>query len=293
MGILDNSGDIILDAVLTDTGRERLAKGDGSFRVVKFALGDDEIDYGLYNSSHVSGSSYYDQDIMQTLVFEAFTNNASVMNSKLITNPRANLLYLPVLKINENLTPRNSGDNLWIVASNADTFTDEFSTPGNTVGVLSPDSVGNHIRVDQGLDTTEIPPAFGIGDLIETQYVIRIDNRFGKIVSRFGKMANVSFIDDDNIATYFLNLGSDTLFVQSNGVTSVDSNQTISGPRGTILSFAIQPTLDLRQSNFLFTQLGSTKTYVNASYIIDTVVRVEGLTTGSRVDIPIRFVKQQ
>ena len=43
MGFLDNSGDIILDAVLTDTGRMRLAKGDGSFKIVKFALGDDEI----------------------------------------------------------------------------------------------------------------------------------------------------------------------------------------------------------------------------------------------------------
>ncbi len=38
MGFLDNSGDIILDAVLTDTGRMRLAKGDGSFKIVKFAL---------------------------------------------------------------------------------------------------------------------------------------------------------------------------------------------------------------------------------------------------------------
>ena len=42
MAFLDNSGDIILDAVLTDTGRFRLAKGDGSFKIVKFALGDDE-----------------------------------------------------------------------------------------------------------------------------------------------------------------------------------------------------------------------------------------------------------
>ena len=45
MAFLDNSGDIILDAVLTDTGRLRLAKGDGSFNITKFALGDDEINY--------------------------------------------------------------------------------------------------------------------------------------------------------------------------------------------------------------------------------------------------------
>ena len=35
---VDASGDIILDAVLTDTGRKRLAKGDGSFRIVKLSL---------------------------------------------------------------------------------------------------------------------------------------------------------------------------------------------------------------------------------------------------------------
>ena len=40
MAFLDNSGDIILDAVLTDEGRRRLAMGDGSFRITKFALGD-------------------------------------------------------------------------------------------------------------------------------------------------------------------------------------------------------------------------------------------------------------
>ena len=48
MAFLDNSGDIILDAVLTDTGRFRLAKGDGSFKIAKFAFGDDEINYKLY-----------------------------------------------------------------------------------------------------------------------------------------------------------------------------------------------------------------------------------------------------
>jgi len=75
MGFLDNSGDIILDAVLTDAGRQRLAKADGTFKIVQFALGDDEINYGLYDKTNASGSAYYDLSIMQTPVFEAFTNN--------------------------------------------------------------------------------------------------------------------------------------------------------------------------------------------------------------------------
>ena len=61
MGFLDNSGDIILDAVLTDTGRKRLARGDGSFNIAKFALADDEINYGLYNKNNASGSAYYEK----------------------------------------------------------------------------------------------------------------------------------------------------------------------------------------------------------------------------------------
>ena len=99
MGFLDNSGDIILDAVLTDTGRMRLAKGDGSFRIAKFALGDDEIDYGLYDKNNTSGSAYYDVSILQTPVLEAFTNNTSLLKSKLMSVNRNDILYLPVVQL--------------------------------------------------------------------------------------------------------------------------------------------------------------------------------------------------
>ena len=49
MGFQDNSGDIIFDVVLTDEGRRRLALGN--FSIVQFALGDDEINYGLYDTN--------------------------------------------------------------------------------------------------------------------------------------------------------------------------------------------------------------------------------------------------
>ena len=91
MAFLDNSGDIILDAVLTDTGRMRLARGDGSFRIAKFALGDDEVDYTLYNKEDARGSAFYDLEIMQAPILEAFTNNTSLMKSKLLTIARNNL----------------------------------------------------------------------------------------------------------------------------------------------------------------------------------------------------------
>ncbi|OUW10965.1 MAG: hypothetical protein CBD26_03495 [Candidatus Pelagibacter sp. TMED166] len=103
MAFLDNSGDIILDAVLTDTGRHRMARGD--FRITKFALGDDEIDYSLYNKSHPSGSAYYDLEILKTPVLESFTNNTSLMKSKLVTIGRTDFLYMPIVKLHDGGNP--------------------------------------------------------------------------------------------------------------------------------------------------------------------------------------------
>ena len=52
MGYLDNSS-ITVDAILTKRGRELLSRNDGSFRITQFALGDDEIDYTLFNENHL------------------------------------------------------------------------------------------------------------------------------------------------------------------------------------------------------------------------------------------------
>ena len=100
MAFLDNSGDIILDAVLTDLGRKRLS--EGNFRITQFALGDDEIDYSLYNKDHPSGSAYYDLEILQTPVFEAFTRtNANINYGLMSYNGNTKLLYLPIMLLNE------------------------------------------------------------------------------------------------------------------------------------------------------------------------------------------------
>ena len=105
MAFLDNSGDIILDAVLTDLGRKRMA--EGTFTITQFSLGDDEIDYSLYNKSHPSGSAYFDLEILQTPIFEAFTRENSNINYGLLTLDGAqDVFYLPRLVLNQN---RNTG----------------------------------------------------------------------------------------------------------------------------------------------------------------------------------------
>lgn len=95
MGFIPRDGDIIVDAVLTDIGRQKLARNDGSFRVVSYVFCDDEIDYGLFNPS--TGSSYVDEQILNMPVFEANVNERLSGNYPLITITNPNLKYLPTL----------------------------------------------------------------------------------------------------------------------------------------------------------------------------------------------------
>ena len=62
MGYLDNSS-ITVDAILTKKGHELLSRNDGSFNITSFALGDDEIDYSLFNENHPDGSQFAGQAI--------------------------------------------------------------------------------------------------------------------------------------------------------------------------------------------------------------------------------------
>ena len=312
MGFLDNSGDIILDAVLTDHGRKQLAKGDGSsFQIEKFALGDEEIDYSLYDVTNTNGSAYYDLEILQTPVLEAFTDNAVSMKSKLMTIENLELLYLPIIRLN-TLQPdtklHSSGS--FIVAVNEQT---EGSSDNNEKSGIARDAQGavpgvltgftptggGHIRLDQGLHTTAIPPGTTLdSDLNEPGYIIQLDRRFGEIASATGTAIDEDYVDDDNIAYYTATTTGVNAIVENNSDnSSPGTNQVIDGPRGTILKFKIKASNNLAQSNYLFDQLGSTSGLTNEGggvtevRHIDSLVRVTGINTGYTVDIPVRFVR--
>ena len=97
MGYLNNAV-ITVDAILTTKGRELLARNDGSFQITQFALGDDEIDYTLYNPNHPSGSAYYGEAIDNMPLLEAFPSEQQIMKYKLTTLPRGTA-KLPVLDL--------------------------------------------------------------------------------------------------------------------------------------------------------------------------------------------------
>jgi hypothetical protein len=246
MAFIDNSGDIILDAVLTDEGRKRLAAGDGSFRIEKFALADDEIDYGLYRNSnsangrHPSGSAYYDLSILQSPVLEAFTNNTSCLKSKLINYTQNDFLYLPVVKLNTQMIPSTTLDGTAAVAEwpvmtavptngyvlTADSTTSQlFSNVENRAGLRLGDteSIKNLVVFDQGLDTVDLNAmVMTTGDpRRETQFMVEVDNRLLQILPAKSAidtpLATPSFIDDDQIATYLFMLNVNANYFGSTG----------------------------------------------------------------------------
>lgn len=98
MGYLDNSS-ITVDAILTKRGRELLARNDGSFRITQFALGDDEIDYTLFNENHPNGSQFSGEAIENMPLIEAIPDESNIMRHKLITLPRGTS-KLPIVTAN-------------------------------------------------------------------------------------------------------------------------------------------------------------------------------------------------
>jgi hypothetical protein len=97
MGFLDNTS-ITVDAILTKKGRELLARGQDEFRITKFALADDEIDYNLWDTSHPNGSNYYGAVIENMPLLEAFVDENQLMRYKLTTLPKETA-KLPILEL--------------------------------------------------------------------------------------------------------------------------------------------------------------------------------------------------
>jgi hypothetical protein len=244
MAFIDNSGDIILDAVLTDEGRRRLAAGDGSFRIAKFALGDDEIDYSLYENSnhpdgrHASGSAYYDLSILQSPVLEAFTNNVGSVRSKLINYTRNDFLYLPVIELNNLKLPTTPGSRFStftsVVPSNGYLITADITTSqafndlDKASGVLMGDTnsvqAQSPIVFDQGLDSVDLSAAMmDIGDpRRETQYMLELDNRLFEVMPSTNEntVATPSYIDDDQVATYLFMMNTNPHYFAPNATVN-------------------------------------------------------------------------
>jgi hypothetical protein len=144
MAFLDHTtNNIILDAVLTDAGREALSKNDGSFSFVKFSFGDDEVDYSIIQKfGRVVGKEKIEKN---TPVFEALTNQNFGQKFRMISVSDPNLVRLPTLSL--------SGENLTDDIVSLGATTTKTSTLTISQYIQNEDSVDVELR-DQGFEIT-------------------------------------------------------------------------------------------------------------------------------------------
>lgn len=104
MGFLDHStNNIIVDAVLTDIGRQALARNDGSFSIYQFALADDEVDYDIISQfGRTVGKEKIEKN---TPVLEALTQGSLALKYPLISISNEYMTHMPNMTITSTETP--------------------------------------------------------------------------------------------------------------------------------------------------------------------------------------------
>ncbi len=96
MGFLDHStNNIIVDAVLTDLGRQALA--NGTFEITQFSLADDEVDYTIIEKFGRTVGK--EKIIKNTPIFEAQTIASLAMKHRLLTLADPTVIYLPTVTV--------------------------------------------------------------------------------------------------------------------------------------------------------------------------------------------------
>lgn len=153
MGYLDNT-QIVIDAILTDKGRELLSRGSSHFKITQFALGDDEVDYNLWNANHTLGADYYGEAIENMPVLEANPNSLMSIKSKLISLPRSTA-RIPVLDIGQT-SIELTGAQHYTVSPSVINYSNANSVYGYTA-VISDTSVAT-LRVSPGYEISTASP---------------------------------------------------------------------------------------------------------------------------------------
>jgi len=140
MGFKDDIGcTIVLDAIMTDLGRQRMAAGN--LVISKYAFGDDEIDYALGYEDLSAG--YVVLSASTTPLLEAFNHVNGDINYGLLSYNRNDLRYLPIIKPNEKLD-----QSVWMFRSGSNAGT--YSPIGNTYYLSVNDETTNKLKEDLG-----------------------------------------------------------------------------------------------------------------------------------------------
>lgn len=191
MGYLDHStNNIILDAVLTDYGRQRLATANSAFNITHYSLADDEVDYRLVKKyGRTVGKEKIEKN---TPIFEAMTNSSIALKYRLIgkenNGTALSTVFLPVLKTS------------------------------STVALEKTQNSSVTVKID--LYYNNVTGAAVPAELIQTIYKIKVSDRFFVIDTPVGGK-----LTQPDVARNFVNAG-DPNRIATYTFTAGDSQQT-------------------------------------------------------------------
>lgn len=161
MAFQDTAGGIVLDATLTDLGRKYMAQG--RFKVTKFALGDDEVDYTLGGKS--TGEWKLNKDPSAYPTLEASYVGSSVIASGLVDFKRDDIVHLPEYKIAQpkiNNAVQEYGQGTIYFSVNTETTTKLKTALDVTSYVLENESqVTNMLICESGIESGSAPVLYG------------------------------------------------------------------------------------------------------------------------------------
>jgi hypothetical protein len=205
MGYLDNSS-VTVDAILTLKGRELLAKGGNAFNITQFAVGDDEVDYSLWNADHPLGTAYYGTIIENMPITEAIPDETQALKYKLITLPKQTT-NIPVVTVgNTSITLEAPGDSS-IISPNTSNLQGGNANLGYTA-ILSDSTVAD-IKVTRALQNSVLPTTPRvIGDNEDAQTVAVSGFEFNVIAKRQieDKTATITIVANETGGQVTINL---------------------------------------------------------------------------------------
>ncbi len=187
MGFLQqDTSNILVDSVLTDIGRQKLAQGN--LNIIKFAAGDDEVDYGMITRyGRTVGQEKIEKN---TPIFEACTNNKLALMHPLVSIPDPNRYTMPLLALGATQGLTGTTLSLGTGATNRQT-----------------------VIATQTLTGGETVPQ----ELVDNQFLVVCDDRFVRIVG------STPTIDRNRMASYVVTRDS-ALASQGGAVLTITVN---------------------------------------------------------------------
>lgn len=176
MAYLDNTTETV-QALVTNKGRQLLAQ-NGTLKITSFALGDDEINYNLYQPNNPLGSAYYDLAIRNTPITEPLSDETQALKHKLVSLP-AGVTSIPVVSVSQTsiVTDKNYSAQILIIPSTNPTY----DTSLGYTAVLVNKNVGS-LTVTQAnsLNSTSatVPAFYGSAITEASQVVVGLQFQF-------------------------------------------------------------------------------------------------------------------